>query len=67
MIRKTIRCEAKRQGLSGYALAKLAGVPLRTAQRFMAGDVNVSAATAEAFAAVLGLELRKVRKPKTKG
>lgn len=57
-----IRQEAARQGLSGYALGKLSGVPMRTVQGYLAGENDITAIRLEKIAEALGLALR----PKTK-
>lgn len=64
--RAIIQAEAKRQNLSGYALAKLSGVPLRTTQRYLADVNDLAGENVALLAAALGLELRPVRKS-TKG
>jgi len=58
--------EAKRQGLSGYRIGKLSGVPIRTVQQYLAGETDLAGRRIERIAAALGLELRPVRR-KRKG
>ena len=67
--RKIIEREAKRQGLSGYRIGKLSGVPIRTVQAYLAGTTDLAGRRIEKIAAALGLELRPVRpkRRKTKG
>ncbi len=60
--RTTIQDEAKRQGLSGYRIGQLSGVPARTVQRFLAGDCDLVGARIAKIAGALGLELRPTRK-----
>lgn len=62
--RQTIKREAKRQGMSGYRLGKLSGVPMRTVQRFLSGATDLTAENLEAIAKVLGLTLRASRQRK---
>jgi transcriptional regulator with XRE-family HTH domain len=62
-----IRREAEKQGLSGYRIAKLSGVPMRTVQAYLAGDTDLAGRRIERIAAVLGLELRRVRRRAEKG
>jgi transcriptional regulator with XRE-family HTH domain len=59
-----IRREAKRQGLSGYRIGKMSGVPIRTVQAYLAGDCDLMGARIAKIAAALGLELRPVRRAK---
>ena len=42
MFRKIIKAEVKRQGLSGYRVAKLSGVPMRTVQQYLAEDCDLA-------------------------
>ena len=58
--------EAERQGLSGYRIGKLSGVPIRTVQQYLAGETDLAGGRIERIAAVLGLELRPARR-KRKG
>jgi predicted transcriptional regulator len=60
---KELLAEAKRQDVTAYRLAKDAGVPLATAHRLLAGDLNPTASTLEAIAKALGVAI-KVDKPK---
>lgn len=50
--------EAKRQGITASALSRKAEVPLGTAQRLMAGDLNPTASTLAAIAKALGRTIR---------
>ena len=64
----TIVREAKRQKMSGYRIARLAGMPMRTVQAYLAGDTDLAGRRIEMIAEVLGLELRPVvRGAKRKG
>ena len=61
--RKIIQVEVKRQGLSGYRVAKLSGVPLRTVQAYLAEDCDLVGERVARIAKVLGLALtRQARK-----
>ena len=64
--RKTIQREVKRQGLSGYALAKMAEpiVSMRMIQAYLRGTNDMSGERLAAICNVLGLELRLVRRRK---
>ena len=61
-----IKREAKRQGLSGYALAKLVEplVSMRMVQAYLAGDNDMAGEKVAALCDVLGLELRVAGKRK---
>lgn len=59
-----IQREADRQGLSGYRIAKLSGVPMRTVQKYLAGDSDLAGSRVEKIAAALGLELVRRRRRK---
>lgn len=50
--------EARRQGLSGYALRKTTGLGLTTLQRFFAGEGSPTLATVEAIAKALGMVVK---------
>ena len=50
--------EANRREWSPYKLKAEAGVTLRTAQRFLAGDLNPTASTVEAIALALGMRIK---------
>ena len=67
--RRIIEREAKRQGLSGYRIGKLSGVPIRTVQAYLAGTTDLAGRRIEKIAAALGLELRPALRTrrKTKG
>jgi len=54
---EAIRAEMKRQGISGYRLAKDAGIRAYTVQRLIAGTGSPTLATLEAVAKALGLVL----------
>lgn len=60
--RKIIQAEVKRQGLSGYRVAKLAGVPMRTVQAYLAEDCDLVGERVAWIATALGLELRLARR-----
>lgn len=64
--RQVIQREAERQELSGYALGKLSGIPIRTVQAYLSGSIDLASRRVEALAAALGLELRKVTRTRTK-
>lgn len=55
---KELMATAKRDAVTAYRLAKDAGVPLSSAQRFLAGDLNPTASTVEAIAKALGMVVR---------
>ena len=59
-----ITTEARRQGLSGYRLAKLSGIPMRTVQKYLACDSDIAGERVAKLAAALGLELRRKRRLK---
>ena len=65
--RKIIQAEAKRKGLSGYRVAKLSAVPMRTVQSYLAGESDVTGERLAKIAAALGLELRPKRRQAKKG
>lgn len=67
MFRALIQKETRRQGLSGYALAKLAGLPMRTVQQYLAGDCDLRGESVARVATALGLELRPQRRGRRKG
>lgn len=62
-----IQNEAKRQGVSGYRLAKLAGLKLRSVQQYVAGDHDLAGERVALLAAALGLALRPARRTKKGG
>jgi transcriptional regulator with XRE-family HTH domain len=64
---KTIQCEAQRQGLSGYRIGKLSGIPIRTVQEYLSGRSDLAGRRIEAIAAVLGLGLQRVRRVRKSG
>jgi len=58
-----IRKAIERDGRTRYRLSKDTGLPLSTTYRFASGERNeISLSTASRFCAVLGLELRPVRR-----
>lgn len=59
---RDLATEAKRQGVTASALSRNAKVPLGTAQRLMAGDLNPTASTVESIAKALGVVVRMERK-----
>lgn len=63
-IHESIRRAAERQGLSGYALGKLADVNIRTVQAYLSGAMDLSGRRLDKLCAALGLELRPVRSAK---
>ena len=44
--------------ISGYRLAKLTGLPLRTVQRFLANQGSPTLSTVEAIAGAVGMKLK---------
>lgn len=52
-----LRQAIERQGLSGYAVAKAAGVSQAVIQRWTAGSRGISLATADKIAAAFGLKV----------
>ena len=62
--RKEIMREAKRQGLSAYALAKAAGLPIRGVQAFLAGECDINCGRLAALMDVLGIKLKRSGKQK---
>ena len=56
--RKIILAEVSRQGLSGYRIAKLSGLPMRTVQAYLAEDCDLTGERVAQIAATLGLDLR---------
>lgn len=54
---RPIIAEAKRRGWTAYRLKLAAGIPLSTAQRLLANDLNPTASTVEAVAKALGLTI----------
>lgn len=65
--RKIVQAEVKRQGLSGYRVAKLSGVPMRTVQAYLAEDCDLVGERVALIANVLGLELRPKRRRAKRG
>lgn len=59
---RDLAAEAKRQGITASALSRSAKVPLGTAQRLLAGDLNPTASTVEQIARALGLVVKVERK-----
>jgi transcriptional regulator with XRE-family HTH domain len=62
--RKIIRAEVTRQGLSGYRVAKLSGIPMRTVQAYLAGSRDLTGERLARIVDALGLELRPRRRRK---
>jgi plasmid maintenance system antidote protein VapI len=62
-----IRAAIQKSGLSLYRVAKDSGVNVAPIQRFMAGEHGLTVNSAERIGRVVGLELRLVRRSKTKG
>ncbi len=52
-----IRAEVKRQGLTGYAVAKRSGVIETSVARFLRGDGDLSLTSADAILAALGAKI----------
>lgn len=66
MLRDIIRREVKRQGISGYRLGKLSGLPIRTVQAYLAGSTDLIGARIEKMLAGLGLHLQPARRRRRK-
>ena len=63
--RRLIQRAAKRQGLSGYAIARLCdGLSERSIQRYLRGTNDLSGEKVAKLASALGLELREKKKAK---
>ncbi len=56
--RKVIQARAREMKISGYRIAQLSGVPMRTVQAYLAGDVDASGERVAKIAEALGLELK---------
>ena len=54
---RAILAEVKRQGVTGYALAKRAELPLSTMQRFLSGEGSPTITSIEAVAKALGMAI----------
>lgn len=65
--RSIIKREVERQGLSGYRIAALAGMPMRSVQAYLSGSRDLTGERLAKIAAVLGLELRPSRRKARKG
>jgi plasmid maintenance system antidote protein VapI len=61
-----IRAAIKRDGRTRYALAQESGVNQAVLGRFVRGERGLNLDTADRLCRVLGLELRPVRKRKTR-
>ncbi len=48
----------KQQGITGYGLAKATKLPIRTIQRFLAGEGSPTLSTIEAVASSLGMTIK---------
>ena len=53
--------------MSGYALAKATGLSMRGVQMYLRGDRDMSGERVAEIAQVLGLELRRARRPQKGG
>ena len=62
--RKIIQSEVQRQELSGYRVAKLSGIPMRTVQAYLAEDCDLTGERVARIAKALGLELSTKRRRK---
>lgn len=62
--REIVRREMKRQGLSGYRLAKLANLNLRGVQAYVAGERDMVGERLAKVCKALGLELKPKRRTK---
>lgn len=58
--RRIILTEVKRRGLSGYALAKLSGLAIRTVQNYLNGAKDMTGEKLSKLAETLCLELRPI-------
>jgi transcriptional regulator with XRE-family HTH domain len=56
--RRIILAEVERQGLSGYRLAAMSGIPMRSVQGYLAGDHDMQGERLARIAKALQLELR---------
>lgn len=67
--RTIILREAERQGMSGYAIGKASGEPIRSVQRYLSGENDLKGEKVARIAAALGLQLRAkpTRRRKAKG
>ena len=65
--RKIIEAEVNRQGLTGYRIGKLTGLPMRGVQAYLAGDNDMAGERLAKIAKVLGLELRPKHQRSKKG
>lgn len=66
-LRDIIRREVARQGISGYRLGKLSGLPIRTVQAYLAGSTDLIGERIEKMLAALALELRPRPRKRKKG
>lgn len=60
--REIVLAELHRREWSGYRLAKESKVPMRTVQRWLAGENDLTATRMELICKALGLTLRPVKK-----
>ena len=63
--RKIIRRETKKQGISGYRLAKMVGpevASMRMVQAYLAGEADMTGERLNAICKALNLELRPRRR-----
>ena len=60
--RKIIQAEARRRDLSGYRIAKMAGMPVRTVQAYLSEERDLTGERVAMIAAALDLELRPQRR-----
>ncbi len=58
----TLRDAIQSSGMTAYALANQAGLSQSVLSRFTSGERDISLSTAGKLAAVLGLELRRIRR-----
>lgn len=64
--RKEILKQLKQQGITGYRLAKEAGLPIRGVQMFLVGDRDITSERLALLLDVLGYELKSPRKRRRK-
>ena len=63
---EVLRDAIRQDGRTGYRLASDSGVSSAVISRFMTGKRELGLSTAERLCRVVGLELRPVKRPKTR-
>jgi len=66
-IESEMRRVARTSGFSMLKISREANIPYAAVHRFVAGSGGITLATAAKLAKLLGLELRRVRRPVKKG